>query len=104
MNRVHLNALVGPVQGDVLGERADGPLGRVVSRRGAEAAAAAINDVLDDLRPGVSWTSVTRTAAPSLASRLAIALPIPLAAPVTSATRPCSRSTAALLPPYREMP
>src|SRR5487761_1799500 len=47
--------------------------------------------------------SVTSTAAPSLASRFAVASPIPLAAPVTSATRPSSLSIAEL-PPHAVTP
>jgi len=46
--------------------------------------------------PESSWMSVTRTAAPSAASRLAVAAPMPLPAPVTRATRPASLSTALL--------
>lgn len=44
--------------------------------------------------PAWSWISVTRTAAPSLANRLAVAAPMPLAGPVTRASRPASLSTA----------
>ena len=40
--------------------------------------------------PASPAMSVMRTAAPSLASRWAVALPIPLAAPVMRATRPSS--------------
>ena len=51
-------------------------------------AAAVCVDFPGYLGPGLAWISVTKTAAPSLANRLAVAAPTPLADPVTRATRP----------------
>src|SRR3569832_310068 len=47
--------------------------------------------------PSSSWMSVTTTAAPSLASSRALARPMPLAPPVTSATLPVTRSAMGVL-------
>src|SRR6185437_16513402 len=47
--------------------------------------------------PISSWTSVTTTTAPSLARSCALARPMPLAPPVTSATFPLTRSMGVLL-------
>src|SRR3569832_1448328 len=47
--------------------------------------------------PSSSWMSVTTTAAPSLASSRALARPMPLAPPVTSATLPLTRSAMGVL-------
>src|SRR3569832_2242700 len=47
--------------------------------------------------PSSSWISVTTTAAPSFASSRALARPMPLAPPVTSATLPLTRSAMGVL-------
>ena len=61
-------------------------------------AAAVCVDFPGYLGPGLAWISVTKTAAPSLANRLAVAAPMPLADPVTRATRPESLSTIPSIP------
>ena len=74
-------------------------IGRASAERfAAEGAAVLLADVEDEAGtaaaaavPASSWTSAKRTAAPSAANRSADARPMPLAAPVITATRPARR-------------